>query len=188
MLEANPRRARAGRHEAARAAGWAHTMLEVLRAHDVFELVFVPDTATGPLLALAEADGCFRITGVHREEEAVGMLTGLYLGGRRGAMVVQSDGLGASLSGLASLALAYHIPFPIICALRGELGEYNAGHIPMGRGLAGCLTALGIQHVTIRREDEVRVLTDGALRTCYAAEDPFAILLSAQLSGWKAEH
>ena len=115
------------------------------------------------------------------------MLSGLYLGGRRGAMVVQSDGLGASLSGLASLALAYHIPFPIICSLRGELGEYNAGHVAMGRGLTGCLTALGIQHVTIRREDEVRVVTDGALRTCYAAEDPFAILLSAQLSGWKVE-
>jgi hypothetical protein len=32
------------------------------------------------------------------------------------------------------------------------------------------------------------VLTDGALRTCYAAEDPCAILLSAQLSGWKVEH
>jgi sulfopyruvate decarboxylase TPP-binding subunit len=58
----------------------------------------------------------------------------------------------------------------------------------MGRGLAGCLTALGLQHVTIRRDDEVRVLLDGALRTCYAAEDPFAILVSAQLSGWKDEH
>ena len=165
-------------------------MLEALRAHDVRELVFLPDTVTGRLLALAEADAdaFFRLTGVHREEEAVGILTGLYLGGRRGAMVVQSDGLGASLSGLGSLALAYHIPFPIICSLRGELGEYNAGHVAMGRGLAGCLTALGIQHVTIRRDDEVRVLVDGALRTCYAAEDPFAILVSAQLSGWKDEH
>jgi sulfopyruvate decarboxylase alpha subunit len=189
MHEAGPatRRPRAGRHEASRAATWAHTLLEVLRAHEVHELVFLPDTATGPFVALAEADPFFRVTGVHREEEAVGILSGLYLGGRRGAMVVQSDGLGASLSGLASLALAYHIPFPIICALRGELGEYNAGHVPMGRGLAGCLTALGIQYVTIRRDDEARVLTDGALRTCYASEDPFAVLLSAQLSGWKPE-
>jgi sulfopyruvate decarboxylase alpha subunit len=164
-------------------------MLEALRAHDVHELVFLPDTVTGRLLALAESDPeqCFRVTGVHREEEAVGILTGLYLGGRRGAMVVQSDGLGGSLSGLASLALAYRIPFPIICSLRGELGEFNAGHVAMGRGLAGCLTALGIQHVTLRREEEAAVLTDGAIRTCYAAEEPFAILISAQLSGWKDE-
>src|ERR671939_2106227 len=107
-------RPRAGRHEASRAAPWARVMLEALRAHDVRELVFLPDTVTGRLLALAEEDPFFRLTGVHREEEAVGLLTGLYLGGRRGAMVVQSDGLGASLSGLGSLALAYRIPFPII--------------------------------------------------------------------------
>ena len=188
VRDAAARRPRAGRHAAARAAAWAHTILDVLRAHSLPELVYLPDTATGGLLALAEADPFFRLTGVHREEEAVGILTGLYLGGRRGAMVVQSDGLGASLSGLASLALAYRVPFPIICSLRGELGEYNAGHVPMGRGLAGCLTALGIQHVTLRREDEVRTLTDGALRTCHAAEEPFAILLSGQLSGWKDEH
>jgi sulfopyruvate decarboxylase alpha subunit len=162
-------------------------VLDTLREHNVPDLVFLPDTVTGRLLALAEDNPFFRLTGVHREEEAVGILSGLYLGGRRGAMLVQSDGLGASLSGLASLALAYRIPFPIICSLRGELGEFNAGHMVMGRGLAGCLAALGIQHVTLRRQDEVAVLTDGAVRTCYAAEEPFAILISAQLSGWKDE-
>jgi sulfopyruvate decarboxylase alpha subunit len=180
-------RPRAGRHDAATAAAWAHAVLAALHAHDVRELVYLPDTVTGRLLALAEQDPFFRITGVHREEEAVGMLTGMYLGGHRGAMVVQSDGLGASLSGLGSLALAYRIPIPIVCSMRGELGEYNAGHVAMGRALAGCLTALGIPHVTVHREDEVAIQIDGALRTCYAAEEPFAILLSAQLSGWKDE-
>lgn len=180
-------RPRAGRHEAAQASAWARTVLEGLRTHDVHELVFLPDTVTGRLMALAEADPFFRITGVHREEEAVGLLTGLYLGGRRGVMVVQSDGLGASLSGLSSLAIAYRIPLPIICSMRGELGEFNPGHIAMGRGLVGCLTSLGIQHVTIRREDEAGVLVDGALKTCFTGEEPYAILLSAQLSGWKDE-
>jgi hypothetical protein len=27
----------------------------------------------------------------------------------------------------------------------------------------------------------------GALKTCYTAEEPFGILLSAQLTGWKPE-
>ncbi|MBV9355876.1 MAG: hypothetical protein JO023_10155, partial [Chloroflexi bacterium] len=84
---------RSGRHEAANAPVWAHHILKAFRAEDVRNLVFVPDTVMGRLLALAEADPFFRPIAVHREEEAVGVLSGLHLGGQRGAMLVQSSGL-----------------------------------------------------------------------------------------------
>jgi sulfopyruvate decarboxylase TPP-binding subunit len=57
----------------------------------------------------------------------------------------------------------------------------------MGRAVRGCLDALGIQHFTLSREDEVDVVLDGALKTCFTAQEPLAILLSAQLTGWKDE-
>jgi sulfopyruvate decarboxylase alpha subunit len=153
----------------------------------VRNLVFVPDTVMGRLLALAEDDSFFRPIAVHREEEAVGLLTGLYLGGERGAMLVQSSGLGNALNALGSLALAYHIPFPLLISLRGELGEFNPAQLAMGRAVPGCLDALGIQHVTVRRDDELDVQLAGAFKTCFTAEAPFGVLLSAQLTGWKPE-
>jgi sulfopyruvate decarboxylase alpha subunit len=178
---------RSGRHQAASAPAWAHRVLEAFRAEDVRNLVFVPDTVMGRLLALAEEDGSFRPIAVHREEEAVGVLSGLYLGGQRGAMLVQSSGLGNALNALGSLAAAYRIPFPLLVSLRGELGEFNPAQLVMGRAVPGCLGALGLQHVTLRREDELEVLLAGALKTCYTSDEPFGILLSAQLTGWKPE-
>jgi sulfopyruvate decarboxylase alpha subunit len=180
---------RSGRHRAADAPAWAATLLSAFRKEGIRNLVFLPDTVMGRLLALAEAqeDDFFRLVGVHREEEAVGILSGMYLGGQRGAMLVQSSGLGNSLNALGSLAMAYHIPFPLLVSLRGELGEFNQAQLHMGRAVPACLDALTIQHVTLRSEDHLETILEGALKTCYTAEEPFGILLSAQLTGWKPE-
>ena len=178
---------RSGRHEAAAAPPWARTLLEGLRAEHIRNLVFLPDTVMGRLLALAESDAYFRLVGVHREEEAVGILTGLFLGGQRGAMLIQSSGLGNSLNALGSLAMAYHIPFPMLVSLRGELGEFNPAQLQMGRAVPGCLDALNIRQVTLRSQTDLATIVSGALKTCFTAEEPFGLLLSAQLTGWKPE-
>jgi sulfopyruvate decarboxylase alpha subunit len=178
---------RSGRHAAADAPPWAHTVLDCFRAEQVRHLVFLPDTVMGRLLALAETDPFFHLTGVHREEEAVGILAGLYMGGQRGAMLVQSSGLGNTLNALGSLAMAYRLPFPLLVSLRGELGEFNPAQLHMGRAVPGCLDALGIQHVTLRTTTDLETILSGAIKTCYTAEEPFGILLSAQLTGWKPE-
>lgn len=178
---------RAGRHKAENAPAWASSILEAFRRNRIRNLVFLPDTVMGRLLAAAEADPFFRLVAVHREEEAVGILTGLFLGGQRGAMLIQNTGLGNSLNALASLALAYKIAFPLVISLRGELGEFNPAQLVMGRAVRGCLEALGIQHFTLQRDDEVEVVMDGALKTCFTAQEPLGILLSAQMTGWKDE-
>jgi sulfopyruvate decarboxylase alpha subunit len=178
---------RSGRHIASDAPPWARTMLDCFRAEDIRNLVFLPDTVMGRLLALAEEDPFFRLVGVHREEEAVGILSGMFLGGQRGAMLIQSSGLGNTLNALGSLAMAYHIPFPLMVSLRGELGEFNPAQLHMGRAVPACLDALTIQHVTVRSEKDLEVVVSGALKTCYTAEEPFGVLLSAQLTGWKPE-
>jgi sulfopyruvate decarboxylase alpha subunit len=178
---------RSGRHAAEAAPSWARTVLEAFRAEQVRNLVFLPDTVMGRLLALAEEDPFFRLVGVHREEEAVGILAGLFMGGQRGAMLVQSSGLGNTLNALGSLAMAYRIPFPLLVSLRGELGEFNPAQLHMGRAVAGSLDALTIQHITIRSEEALTTILEGALKTCFTQEEPFGILLSAQLTGWKPE-
>lgn len=178
---------RSGRHTAENAPAWAHSILAAFREEEVRNLVFLPDTVMGRLLALAEADAFFRLVPVHREEEAVGILTGMFLGGQRGAMLIQSSGLGNTLNALGSLAMAYRIPFPLLVSLRGELGEFNPAQLQMGRAVPGVLDALHIQHVTLYSEVDLDVRVSGAIKTCYTAEEPLGILLSAQLTGWKPE-
>ena len=149
---------RSGRHAAADAPGWARTILDAFRAEDIRNLVFLPDTVMGRLLALAEDDPFFRLVGVHREEEAVGILSGLFLGNQRGAMLIQSSGLGNTLNALGSLAMVYRIPFPLLVSLRGELGEFNPAQLHMGRAVPGCLDALTIRHVTLYAETDMAMI------------------------------
>jgi sulfopyruvate decarboxylase TPP-binding subunit len=83
--------------------------------------------------------------------------------------------------------MAYHIPFPLLVSLRSELGEVNPAQLHMGRAVPGCLDALHIAHVTLSSTRGLDLVLTGALKTCYTAEEPFGLLLSAQLAGWKPE-
>ena len=63
---------------------------------------------------------------IPREEEGIGILSGLALSGARAVMIVQDNGIGNMLTALATFPQAYHIPQLIIISQRGGLGEYNS--------------------------------------------------------------
>ena len=74
-----------------------------------------------------------------REEEAFGIAAGLYLGGKRPTVMLQSSGLGNSLNALTSLLIPYRIPVLIVVSMRGDAGEWNAAQVPMGRAVRSIL-------------------------------------------------
>ena len=63
---------------------------------------------------------------VTREEEGVGIASGLTLAGRRVVMIVQDNGIGNALTALTTFPQAYHIPMLMLVSRRGGLGEYNS--------------------------------------------------------------
>jgi len=166
---------------------WTDIVLDRLKANRLEILCYVPDSVLAPLITCAGADPFFSVVPLTREEEGVGVLTGAYLGGRSGSLMMQSSGLGNSVNGLASLAIPYQIPFLMLISQRGELGEFNPAQIAMGQAARPVLDGLGIQHFTLRHIDEVGTLTDGAIKTAYTARRPVALFLSTELVGWKKE-
>ena len=141
---------------------WPRKIVSLLKANDITSISFVPDTIIGRILKEAEKDPEFRFTTLAREEEGVGIITGEYMGGRRGVLMMQGAGLGNCVNALASLAIPYQIPFLMLISQRGELGEFNACHVVMGKALRGILEALGIQHHTVNRDDELETVLGGA--------------------------
>ncbi|MGD8984226.1 MAG: hypothetical protein PVH99_04565 [Desulfobacteraceae bacterium] len=166
---------------------WPGKIVSALKANDISSISFVPDAVIGKILTIADKDPYFHVTTVAREEEGIGIITGEYFGGRYGVLMMQSAGLGNCVNALASLAIPYQIPFLILISQRGELGEFNACHMVMGKAIRSILDALGIQHYTLDREDSVDLVLNGAIKTAYSSDQPVAVILSTALVGWKDE-
>jgi sulfopyruvate decarboxylase subunit alpha len=108
-------------------------------------VVYVPDNPLSHVLTVLSAHYPDVATSIAtREEEAFGIAAGLYLGGARPTVMLQSSGLGNSLNALASLLVPYQIPSLVLISMRGDAGEWNSAQVPMGRAVAPICAALGL--------------------------------------------
>jgi sulfopyruvate decarboxylase alpha subunit len=168
-----------------RGMSWPDIIIQSLREHDVRLIAYVPDSVTWRVLSKLEDDPTFRLVPATREDEAMGIIAGAYAAKKRGAVFMQSGGLGNCVNALGSLCIPDRIPFPMFITLRGELGEFNMAQIPLGKAVAPILDVLGLQHFTPTREEELRTMLDGAIQLCYAGRLPVGLLLSTLLTGGK---
>src|SRR5574338_379640 len=117
-------------------AAWARVVCDAVHASGCRWVVHVPDNPLAHVLrVLADEHPDIRTVVATREEEAFGIAAGLYLGGARSAVMLQSSGLGNSINALGSLLVAYHIPALIIMSMRGTPGEWNEAQVPVGRAV-----------------------------------------------------
>lgn len=169
----------------AASAPWWEIVHERFRANGIAVVVHVPDAALVGLIGACEADPDIEALQLTREEEGVGILSGAYLGGKRGALLMQSSGLGNTVNALGGLPMAYRIPFLILITPRGRLSEFNPSQVPAGRAVPKVLDALGIETATLDRIDEVGTLVDQAIYTAYSTSQPVALIASTLLTGGK---
>jgi sulfopyruvate decarboxylase alpha subunit len=164
---------------------WWQTAYERFKANGIRLVVHVPDAALVGLIGACEDDPEIEVLQLTREEEGVGILSGAYLGGTRGALLMQSSGLGNCVNALGGLPMAYRIPFLIVITPRGRLSEFNPSQVPAGRAVPKVLDALGIETATMDRLDEVGTLVDQAIYTAFSTSQPVALIASTLLTGGK---
>ena len=164
---------------------WADTVIESLKASELGIVAYVPDAVTWRVLSRLEDDPYFHVVPTSREDEAIGIVSGAYAAGKRGAVFMQSSGFGNCINALSSLCIPSLIPFPMFVSLRGDLGEHNVAQIPGGRAVAPIMDALGLQHFSPTREEELPTVLNGAIQLCYAGRLPVGLLLTTLLTGGK---
>ena len=166
-------------------APWWETAYARFKANDIRLVVHVPDAALVGLIRACDADPDIDVLQLTREEEGVGILSGAYLGGVRGALLMQSSGLGNCINALGGLPMAYRIPFLILITPRGRLSEFNPSQVPAGRAVPKILDALGIETATMERSDEVATIVDQAIYSAFSTGQPVALIASTLLTGGK---
>ena len=112
-----------------------------------------------------------------REENGAGICAGVYLGGGRPVMVIQSTGIGNMINALLSLNLTYSIPLPIIASWRGVYKESIEAQWQLGRRLPEILAASGIKFTIIESLKEIERL-DEAIKESFSNFHPHVILMS----------
>jgi len=160
---------------------WAAGVCDGAHAAGVRDVVYVPDNPLS--FVLGDFERRFpdvRLVLATREEEAFGIAAGLFLGGRRPAVMLQSSGLGNSINALTTLVVPYRIPMLIVVSMRGDEGEWNPVQAPMGRAVRPILDAIGVPHVTAA--PPVSDIVTQAARAAFEAKTPNAVLLPRRLT------
>ena len=162
---------------------WAAGVAAGIRAAGCRHVVYVPDNPLSHVLrALGRDHPDIRTTIATREEEAFGIAAGLYLGGARPTVMLQSSGLGNSLNAIASLLIPYKIPALVVISMRGDEGEWNPAQIPMGRAVRPICDALGLPHATAESADVTEETVTRAGHTAFSSRLPAVCILPRKVT------
>jgi sulfopyruvate decarboxylase alpha subunit len=164
---------------------WHEVVLETLKENDVRLIVYVPDRVFTPLIKALHADPFFTTFAATREEEALGIVSGAWMGGMRGAVLMQTSGFGTIPNALASLVVPCQIPALIFVSERGTMGEFNLGQALVCKTMRPVLNSLAVENITITRQDELAFTIDRSIKQAVATQAPVTFILSPLLTGGK---
>lgn len=164
---------------------WRDDIIDALKANNIALIVHVADSVLAPIIVKLEADPFFQVVTLSREEEGIGLLTGAYMGGKRGALLLQSSGFGNTLNALGSLALPYQIPFVMLLSPRGSFMEHNVVQLAWGKAVPKTVDALEMQIFELTSPDEVPFKMDKGIKHAFVTRRPVVLSISTQLSGGK---
>ncbi len=164
---------------------WPTEIHEIFRSSGIRQVAYVPDSGHAELIRLCHADPGIVCLPLTSEEEGVGLLAGAWLGGQRGALLMQSSGVGNCVN-LFSLAVNCRFPLLILVTMRGEWGEFNPAQVPMGRAVRPVIEQMG---GTVHRADEpdaVKPTVEAAVKLAFNTSRFVAVTLGQKLIGAKS--
>ena len=163
---------------------WPDEIYHVLKDAGIRQVAMVPDAGHSRLIRSFEADPETRVVTLTTEEEGVAMLAGAWLGGERGALLMQSSGVGNCINTLALPAVA-RFPLLMVVTMRGDWAEFNGWQNPMGQATEKALNLMGVMTWRADEPAEVEPLLHGAASMAFNGDSSCALLLGQRLIGEK---
>ena len=163
---------------------WREEVFAVLKAARVKHIAYVPDAGHATAIRHAEADPDIQATVLTTEEEGIGLLAGAWLGGERGALLMQSSGVGNCINTLGLTACA-RFPLLMVVTMRGDWAEFNQWQNPMGQATEAALRLMGVMVWRADDPKDVGPLLRGAATMAFEGDSACAVLLGQRLIGEK---
>jgi len=163
---------------------WAQDIYNAFKRLAMVQVAYVPDAGHTQLILDCHADADMKAVSLTSEQEGVAMLAGAWLGGERGALLMQSSGAGNCVN-MLSLAQECRFPMLMLVTLRGDWGEFNPWQIAMGQSTGKVLEHAGCVVQRVDRADEVGEVVFAAGQMAFSTNRPIAVLIGQRVVGFK---
>jgi sulfopyruvate decarboxylase alpha subunit len=163
---------------------WPDAIHAQFRRAGIRQVGYVPDAGHSRLIELCAADPDIHDVVLTTEEEGVGLVAGAALGGHRGALLMQSSGVGNCVN-MFSLLKNCGFACVVLVTMRGEFAEFNPWQVPMGAITEASLKLAGFLTFRIEEAQDVGDIVGAACDMAFAGDLQVAILLSQRLIGRK---
>jgi sulfopyruvate decarboxylase subunit alpha len=141
----------------------------------------LPDSDFTDAQKTVMADKGFTCVPVSNESIAFGVCAGAWLGGKKPALLITTDGIVASAFPLTTLNLAKNIPVLMVVPYRGSLGDGIWFVGPMALTTEPLLKDLQVAYTVVRKIDEVAATIKEAQLSAEAWLRPTAVLLAGEV-------
>ena len=163
---------------------WAADIYRAFKKLGVAQVAYVPDAGHTQLILDCRADEATNAVSLTSEQEGVAMLAGAWLGGQRGALLMQSSGAGNCIN-MLSLAQECRFPLLMLVTMRGEWGEFNPWQIAMGQSTRKVLENADCIVQRADRAGEIGEVVFAAGQMAFSTSRPVAVLIGQRVIGFK---
>ena len=163
---------------------WSEDVLREIKQRQIETVCTVPDGGLTRLLNLVKADADMRLITLSTEEEAMGIVAGQWLGGKRAMIAMQSSGVGNCINALGFPAIL-KAPCLMLVTMRGMWGEFNPWQVQMGMGTKPVLEAVGVKCFPVETRAEVGETFAAAADIAFNGGFSCAVLISQRVIGAK---
>jgi phosphonopyruvate decarboxylase len=150
--------------------------LDLLEQHGFNFFAGVPCSLFDGVTRILDAEPRYGYVSAVREDSALGLAAGAYLGGRQPVVLMQNSGLGVSVNALMSLHQIYDIPVLLVVSWRGESGRDAPEHLLLGAVMEPFLALLQIPYALFDLATLERDL-ESLTRTMRATSKPVALIV-----------
>ncbi len=130
-----------------------------LASCDVKLVASLPDNWLMELINTVARDDRFVHVPVNREESAIGLCSGAYMGAMGSAALMGASGFMTVIYALTKINYTYQIPLFLMATLRGAPGDHHKHHVSNGLYLLPVLDAIDMPYTIIEKPEEISLIS-----------------------------
>ena len=155
---------------------WSRDVCDILVSAEIRQVAYVPDMGLKRLIELCKYEERLNTVSLTTEEEGIGILSGAWLGGERGVLLMQSSGVGNCIN-MLSLTRMCEIPLLMIVTMRGLHNEFNSWQNPMGQSAKAVLEAAGVSALMVESSEDIARTVAESVRSVFDENARIAVMV-----------